>query len=62
VERYETALRSLSDDDRELVIGRNEMGLTYAELARITGKPSADAVRMAVSRALLRLAEAMGPR
>jgi DNA-directed RNA polymerase specialized sigma24 family protein len=40
-----------------LVIARVEMGLTYPELAAATGKPSAGAARMAVSRALLRLAE-----
>jgi len=57
VERYEAALQRLSQDDRELVIARVEMGLTYPELAAATGKPSAGAARMAVSRALLRLAE-----
>jgi len=60
VERYETALQRLSEGDRELVIARVEMGLTYAELAAATGKPSSDAARMAVGRALLRLAEDLG--
>jgi RNA polymerase sigma-70 factor (ECF subfamily) len=60
VERYEAALQRLSEGDRELVIARVEMGLTYAELAAATGKPSAGAARMAVSRALLRLAEDLG--
>ena len=57
VERYEAALQRLSQDDRELVIARVEMGLTYPELAAATHKPSAGAARMAVSRALLRLSE-----
>jgi RNA polymerase sigma factor (sigma-70 family) len=57
VERYEAALQRLSAEDRELVIARVEMGLTYAELAAAAGKPSAGAARMAVSRALLRLAD-----
>lgn len=57
VERYEAALQRLSQDDRELVIARVEMGLTYAEVAVATGRPSPGAARMAVSRALLRLAE-----
>jgi len=61
LERYESALKSLSDDDQQLVIGRTELGLTYLELAQMTGRHSPDAARMAVSRALLRLAEAMGP-
>jgi len=60
VERYEAALQRLSQDDRELVIARVEMGLTYPELAAATGKPSAGAARMAVSRALLRLSEDLG--
>jgi RNA polymerase sigma-70 factor (ECF subfamily) len=60
VERYEAALQRLSEADRELVIARVEMGLTYAELATATGKPSPDAARMAVSRALVRLAEELG--
>ncbi len=60
VERYEAALQRLSDADRELIIARVEMGLTYAELATATGKPTADAARMAVSRALVRLAEELG--
>ena len=32
---------------------------SYQDVARALGKPSADAARMAVSRALLRLAEEM---
>jgi RNA polymerase sigma factor (sigma-70 family) len=59
-ERYEAALTSLSDDDREAIVARVELGGTYDEVAVALGKPSADAARMAVGRALLRLAEAMG--
>jgi RNA polymerase sigma-70 factor (ECF subfamily) len=57
VERYEAALQRLSAAERELIIARVELGLTYAEVAEMTDKPSPDAARMAVSRALLRLAE-----
>jgi RNA polymerase sigma-70 factor (ECF subfamily) len=56
---YDRALDRLSPDDREAVIARIEMGCSYAEIAEATGRPSADAARMAVSRALLRLAEEM---
>ena len=56
VEGYEAALQRLPAGERELIIARVEMGLTYAELADAAGKPSADAARMAVTRALLRLA------
>lgn len=59
-ERYEAALGSLSEDDREAIVARIELGGTYEEVALATGKPTADAARMAVGRALLRLAEAMG--
>jgi RNA polymerase sigma factor (sigma-70 family) len=57
--RYEAALATLSDDDREAIIARVEMGLTFVEIAEATGRPSANAARMAVVRALLKLAEEM---
>ncbi len=57
--RYETALRRLSDDDRELVLARIELGWSYDEIATHTNRPSADAARMAVGRALVRLATEM---
>lgn len=59
VERYERALQQLAEPEREAVIGRIELGLTYSELADRLGKPSPDAARMAVTRALLRLAKGM---
>lgn len=60
LERYDAALRRLRDDDREAIVARIEMDLSYEELARALGKPSADAARMAVSRALVRLAKEIG--
>lgn len=57
--RYEAGLNSLPEDAREAVVARVELGMSYDEIARSLGKPSADAARMTVSRALLRLAEAM---
>jgi RNA polymerase sigma-70 factor (ECF subfamily) len=59
LERYESALAKLTDGEREAIIGRVEFGNTYQELAGILDKPSADAARMAVTRALVRLAEEM---
>lgn len=56
---YERALDSLSETDREMVIARVEMGMDYASIATAVGKASPDAARMAVSRALLRLAQEM---
>ena len=60
-ERYELALASLTAHEREAIIGRVEMGYSYAELADVLGKPTADAARKAAQRALVRLAEAMNP-
>jgi RNA polymerase sigma-70 factor (ECF subfamily) len=57
LETYDAALERLSPAERELVIARVELGLSYAEIAAATGKPTPNAARMAVSRALLRLAE-----
>ena len=59
LERYETALSRLRAMDREAIIGRIELGLTYDELAAALGKPSANAARMALERALFRLAHEM---
>lgn len=59
VERYEAALGRLSAGDREAVVGRLELGYSFQELATALGKPSADAARVAVNRALVRLAALM---
>ena len=59
VERYERALSRLSDTDRDLVIAKLEMGSDYAERARLLGKPSLDAARVAARRAVLKLAREM---
>src|SRR3954470_15577600 len=58
--RYEAALSRLREPDRELIVGRVELGLEYSELAALMNKPSLTATRVAVSRALLRLAAEMG--
>ena len=58
--RYEEALRRLTDEERELILSRIEMGMSYEEVALATGKPTPDAARMAVGRALVRLATEMG--
>lgn len=57
--RYDAGLSALSAADQEAIIGRIEMGYDYDELATALGKSSRDAARMAVRRALLRLAERM---
>ena len=58
-EMFERALDELPDDDRELVIARLEWGLSYAEVAAALGRPSPDAARVAVRRAVVKLADGM---
>lgn len=59
LERYESALQRMKEADREAVVARIELGLSYQEIADMLNRPSADAARMSVSRALVALAEAM---
>lgn len=60
LEDYEKALGELSDDQREAVMLRLEFGFSFPEIAEALGKPSANAARMVVTRALVRVAERMG--
>jgi RNA polymerase sigma-70 factor (ECF subfamily) len=57
---YEQALTRLTPDEREAIVGRIEMDLSYEELAETLGRPTANAARSAVVRAIVRLAEEMG--
>ena len=59
LERYERALASLDDDDRAAIVGRFEMAYSYAALARALERPSAEAARKVVERAVRRLTLAM---
>jgi RNA polymerase sigma factor (sigma-70 family) len=59
VDKYEAALQTLRETDRQAIVGRIEMGYRYEELAAMLGSPSADAARVSVSRALVKLAKAM---
>lgn len=56
---FEAALGELRDEDRELVIARVEWGLSYDEIAAALGRPTPDAARIAVRRAVLKLADVM---
>lgn len=60
VERYEAALGRLSETDRELIVATVELGYTPEQVAKATGRASADAARKAAKRALVKLAEEMG--
>ena len=59
LEAYEAALSGLPEEHQEAVIMRVEFGYTYPEIADALGSPTANAARMTVSRALIRLAEEM---
>ena len=56
LERYEAALLNVKSSDRDLIIASVDLGVSYKELAEALGKPSANAARMALERALIRLA------
>ena len=59
VARYETALATLTEEEQQVLHLRIELDYDYEEIASMTDRPSRDAARMAVARALRRLAEAM---
>lgn len=59
LERYEAALDRLRPEDRALIVARIELSLPFAEIAAMFDKPSVAAAHMALSRALVRLAEEM---
>jgi RNA polymerase sigma-70 factor (ECF subfamily) len=59
LDRYEAALERLRPEDKALIVARIEMRLPYNEMAAMFDKPSVAAVHMAVSRALVKLAEEM---
>jgi RNA polymerase sigma-70 factor (ECF subfamily) len=58
-QRYLAALARLNTTDRIAIIGRIELGYTYDQLALILRKPTPGAARLAIRRALARLADAM---
>jgi len=54
--RYRAALGRMTPVDRELIVARFEMGLAFDDVAVATGRPTAAAARMAVTRAMSKLA------
>jgi RNA polymerase sigma-70 factor, ECF subfamily len=59
---YEEALQALRPADQDLIIARIELKQSYRQIAIELGRPSEDAARMAVKRAIARLAEKMRDR
>jgi RNA polymerase sigma-70 factor (ECF subfamily) len=62
VAQYERALAELSEEEQRLIHLRIELDYDYDEIAAMTERPSRDAARMAVKRALRRLARGIGRR
>ncbi len=58
-EQYLLALQRLRPGDRQAIVARLELGYSYEQLAVVLRKPSPIAARLAVRRALLRLARVM---
>ena len=56
MEHYQTALRRLRPCEREAIVARLEQHHSYETVALILGKPNANAARVAVTRALAKLA------
>ena len=56
IERYEAAMQRLRDVDREAIVARIELRYSYEEVAVALGKPTAAVARVAVARAVYRLA------
>jgi RNA polymerase sigma factor (sigma-70 family) len=59
LDRYEAALARLKPNDREAIIARIELRLSWSEVTVALNKPSVAAAQMAVSRSLVRLAREM---
>lgn len=60
LERYERALAALDEETRQAVLLRVEFGYSHQQIADALGKPSADAARMTVARAMVDLTRRMG--
>ena len=61
-ELLEACVADLSDEYRELIILREYAGASWEEIARETGRPSADAARMMHGKAMLELSKLLKER
>lgn len=59
-QHYQAALAALPGEERTAIVARVEDGYSYQQLARLLGKSSPDAARMAVNRAVHRLTRLLG--
>lgn len=60
LQRFEASLAKLNEEEQQLLHLRIELDFDFEEIAAVTGRGSRDAARMAVQRALRKLAEIMG--
>jgi RNA polymerase sigma factor (sigma-70 family) len=58
-DRYDAALLRLSESDRNAIVARIELELSWPEVMEALGKPSIPSAQMTVSRALVKLAREM---
>ena len=59
LDRYDRALEQLTEEQRQAVVLRIELGYGYPRVAEALGKSSANAARLMVTRALIRIARVM---
>ena len=59
LQRYEAARGRLNTEDQRAIVARCEWGMSHEEVAQAIGKPTANAARAAIHRALVRLAKEM---
>jgi len=59
LDRYDRALERLPEEQRQAVILRIELGYTYREVAEALDRPSPNAARLMLTRALVRVAREM---
>jgi DNA-directed RNA polymerase specialized sigma24 family protein len=59
LQAYESTLATLPAELQEAITLRIELRFSHQQVAEALGYPSADAARMQVARAVMRLAEAM---
>lgn len=57
--RYRDALLRLGEEDRELIVSRLDLHYSYEQIALITDRATPNAARVAVRRAIVRLAAEM---
>jgi RNA polymerase sigma-70 factor (ECF subfamily) len=57
MERYQRALETMGEEQQQAIILRLEFGYSYQQISEALGKPSSDAARMTVVRAIQELAQ-----